>query len=259
MDETIPEPEPPKEPDYYTDLGLQQTATFAEIKRAHHSLAKKHHPDKQAPGKCNDAHEFRRTREAYEVLRDSSKRLMYDKHYPQLRDQWVQYRAWQETQHRREERRRQAEEARRLAEEKQAAKELAEQEAKAAEEREARRKAEAERHAREKELKERLAEERSREAARKARERQEQTARARLHLQKQMEAERRSEEAMQRARLEREIAAEERLKTIRIEEKQDAVRQNWTSMREAAEHRQAEPKQPVTQHHAADCVHPRLA
>jgi DnaJ-class molecular chaperone len=60
MDEIIPELEPPQEPDYYLDLGLQQTATLLEIKRAHHSLAKKHHPDKQAPGKRTDAHDFRR-------------------------------------------------------------------------------------------------------------------------------------------------------------------------------------------------------
>ena len=60
MDEYTSEPKPPQEADYYSDLGLQQTATLLEIKKAHHSLAKKHHPDKQAPGRCTDAHDFRR-------------------------------------------------------------------------------------------------------------------------------------------------------------------------------------------------------
>jgi len=56
----MPQLEPPETPDYYADLELQQTATFSEIKRAHHLLAKKYHPDKQGPGVCVDAHEFRK-------------------------------------------------------------------------------------------------------------------------------------------------------------------------------------------------------
>lgn len=52
--------EPPETPDYYEDLGLQQTATNQEIKRAHHTLAKKYHPDKQGLGVCVDAYEFRK-------------------------------------------------------------------------------------------------------------------------------------------------------------------------------------------------------
>ncbi|KAF2185818.1 hypothetical protein K469DRAFT_687657 [Zopfia rhizophila CBS 207.26] len=34
---------------------------FQEIKWAHYSLAKKHHLDKQGPGTCPDAHEFRKS------------------------------------------------------------------------------------------------------------------------------------------------------------------------------------------------------
>lgn len=60
MDDFMPELHPPETPDYYADLGLQQTATFPEIKRAFYLLAKKHHPDKQGPGVCVDAHEFRK-------------------------------------------------------------------------------------------------------------------------------------------------------------------------------------------------------
>ena len=53
--------EPPETPDYYADLGLQQNATLQEIKRAHHSLARKYHPDKQGLGGVSvDAHEFRK-------------------------------------------------------------------------------------------------------------------------------------------------------------------------------------------------------
>ena len=50
----------PEIPDYYADLGLQYTATFQEIKQAHNSLVKKCHPDKQGPGECVDASEFRK-------------------------------------------------------------------------------------------------------------------------------------------------------------------------------------------------------
>ncbi|KAF1807880.1 hypothetical protein P152DRAFT_453335 [Eremomyces bilateralis CBS 781.70] len=275
MDETIPELERPQMSDYYLALGLQQTATFQDIKRAHHLLAKKHHPDKQAPGKITDAHDFRRVstknskqqreakapgqiREAYECLRDASKRSEYDAYYPQLRGEWVQYRIWQETQRRNKELRREAERARRMAEEQRAAREQAEQDAKAAEERASRRRAEEERLARDRELRERMAEYRSREVARKAREEQEHAAIERLHKQKEMEAERKSEESAKRARQEREMAAKERLKSILIEEKQDAIRQNWASIREAAERRQAKPGQPATQHPTRDCIHPQL-
>ncbi|KAF2189977.1 DnaJ-domain-containing protein [Zopfia rhizophila CBS 207.26] len=275
MDEFTSGPERPGIPDYYADLGLQQTATFQEIKRAHHSLAKKHHPDKQGPGTCPDAHEFRKIREAFEFLRDASERLRYDTDYPQLREKWIQYRTWQETQRRNEELRRaeeaarqrrvaEAERARRMEEEQRSARKKAEREKKAAEEKEARKRAEEERLTRDKEererlkrLKETLAEERSQEAARRAREQQEHAARERLRKQKEREAERKSEEAVRKARLELERAAQERLKTILIEEKQDAVRESWARMREAAERRQAKPVQSETQR-PAGCDHPRL-
>ncbi|KAF2786685.1 DnaJ-domain-containing protein [Melanomma pulvis-pyrius CBS 109.77] len=272
MDEFMEEPKPP---DYYADLGVLQTATFQEIKRAHILLAKKHHPDKQGVGNCADAHEFRRIREAFEFLRDASKRFEYDRYYPQLRETWAQY----HTKKRKEELRRaekiasqrraaEAEKARREEEERRIAREKAERAKKAAEAaaeaKEARKRAEEELLAREKKerertraLKEALAEQRSQEVAQRAREQQKHAARERLRKQKEMEAERKSKEAAIRARLEQEMAAKERLKTILIEEKHKTIRQNWAQMREAAECQQSKLEHPETQGPLV-CDHPRL-
>ena len=248
--------EPPETPEYYADPGLQQNATFQEIKRAHHSLAKKYHPDKQGLGGVSvDAHEFRKIREAFEFLRDISNRSRYDIHYAQLQQAWAQYYAWREIQLQNEQLRRaeeisqqrrtaEAEMTRKKEEEQRIAREKAAREKKAAEEKEARRRVEEEQLAREKEerekikqLKEALAEKRSQEAARRAREQQENAARERLRREKEREAEQKSEDAAIRARQEREVAAEERLKTILREEKHNAIRENWARMRDAAEYR----------------------
>ena len=65
-------------PDYYQVLGIAQTATPAEIKKAYHQQALLHHPDKKAPGQKIDAAEFREVHEAYELLIDAAKRAKYD-------------------------------------------------------------------------------------------------------------------------------------------------------------------------------------
>jgi curved DNA-binding protein CbpA len=54
------DPTEPKISDYYADLGLPQQASLRDIKLAFFKLAKKHHPDKKAPGKPVDAQDFRK-------------------------------------------------------------------------------------------------------------------------------------------------------------------------------------------------------
>jgi len=59
--------------DYYEVLGVGKTASADEIKKAFRKHAVKHHPDKGG-----DEAKFKEINEAYEVLRDSSKRQRYD-------------------------------------------------------------------------------------------------------------------------------------------------------------------------------------
>ena len=61
-------PPEPKVPDYYADLGLPQQASCREIKAVFRRLAKKHHPDKKAPGKSIDAQDFRKANLQMSIL-----------------------------------------------------------------------------------------------------------------------------------------------------------------------------------------------
>jgi curved DNA-binding protein len=62
--------------DYYEILGVQRTASQADIQRAYRKLARKHHPD---VSKASDAEEkFKEINEAHEVLKDPEKRQKYD-------------------------------------------------------------------------------------------------------------------------------------------------------------------------------------
>jgi len=62
------------EKDYYKVLGVPDTATDKEIRRAYRKLAKEHHPD------SNPGHEetFKEISAAYDVLSDDEKRKAYD-------------------------------------------------------------------------------------------------------------------------------------------------------------------------------------
>ncbi len=62
------------EKDYYKELGLSQTATEAEIRRAYRKLAKQYHPDTN-PGSDE---RFKQVSAAYDVLSDADKRSAYD-------------------------------------------------------------------------------------------------------------------------------------------------------------------------------------
>lgn len=60
--------------DYYEVLGIQKNASDDEIKKAYRKAAVKYHPDKAG----GDETKFKEVSEAYEVLKDGSKRQRYD-------------------------------------------------------------------------------------------------------------------------------------------------------------------------------------
>jgi molecular chaperone DnaJ len=63
--------------DFYVVLGLQRSASLAEIKRAYRRLARRYHPDIN-PGDQAAEELFRRIVEAYETLIDPDRRRRYD-------------------------------------------------------------------------------------------------------------------------------------------------------------------------------------
>jgi molecular chaperone DnaJ len=60
--------------DYYEVLGISKGASADEIKKAFRKAAVQHHPDKEG----GDETKFKEINEAYEVLKDTSKRQRYD-------------------------------------------------------------------------------------------------------------------------------------------------------------------------------------
>src|SRR5215207_9992332 len=64
--------------DYYEVLGVQRTATEADMKVSYRKLAMKWHPDRN-PGDKDCEHRFKEINEAYDVLKDDQKRAAYDR------------------------------------------------------------------------------------------------------------------------------------------------------------------------------------
>jgi molecular chaperone DnaJ len=60
--------------DFYEVLGISKDASADEIKKSFRKLAVKHHPDKEG----GDEAKFKEASEAYEVLKDTTKRQRYD-------------------------------------------------------------------------------------------------------------------------------------------------------------------------------------
>jgi len=65
--------------DYYAVLGVEHSATQAEIKKAYRKMALKFHPDKNQGDPAAEA-KFKKVSEAYEVLSDENKRNIYNQY-----------------------------------------------------------------------------------------------------------------------------------------------------------------------------------
>ena len=64
--------------DYYEILGVERSATDADLKSAFRKLAMQHHPDKN-PGNAEAEAKFKELNEAYQMLSDGQKRAAYDR------------------------------------------------------------------------------------------------------------------------------------------------------------------------------------
>jgi molecular chaperone DnaJ len=65
--------------DYYEVLGVARNASEADIKSAYRKLALRFHPDRN-PGDKSAEEKFKEATEAYEVLKDTQKRQIYDQY-----------------------------------------------------------------------------------------------------------------------------------------------------------------------------------
>lgn len=63
---------------YYQTLGVSETATTEDIKKAFKKLAFEHHPDRNKDNEKEAEAKFKEINEAYSVLSDENKRRMYD-------------------------------------------------------------------------------------------------------------------------------------------------------------------------------------
>ncbi|NXG59375.1 DNJB8 protein, partial [Hemiprocne comata] len=63
---------------YYEVLGLQKSASQDDVKKSYHKLALQWHPDKNPTNKEEAEKKFKTISEAYNILSDPQKRLLYD-------------------------------------------------------------------------------------------------------------------------------------------------------------------------------------
>lgn len=64
--------------DYYKILGVPESASADEIKKAYREIAKKYHPDRN-PDNAEAEEKFKEASQAYEVLNDADERAKYDR------------------------------------------------------------------------------------------------------------------------------------------------------------------------------------
>ena len=65
--------------DYYETLGISRNAAAEDIKKAYRQMAMKYHPDRNQGDKESEE-KFKQAAEAYSILIDSDKRVVYDKY-----------------------------------------------------------------------------------------------------------------------------------------------------------------------------------
>src|SRR5688572_11446733 len=65
--------------EFYQTLGVARDASDEEIKKAYRKLAMAYHPDRNN-GSAESEEKFKAITEAYDVLRDSQKRAVYDRY-----------------------------------------------------------------------------------------------------------------------------------------------------------------------------------
>ncbi|DBA73544.1 TPA: hypothetical protein ACH3X2_009789 [Trebouxia sp. C0005] len=71
--------------DFYEVLGVAKDASDSDIKKSYYKLAKQYHPDSNK-GDDKAQKKFQEVSEAYDTLKDSSKRSMYDQVGPEGMD-----------------------------------------------------------------------------------------------------------------------------------------------------------------------------